>query len=107
MTDQAENPENASEGEDLETVPVMAVKRRGGDMEIATRGHGWPSEIPTEDGHESWMNAMDAIKYAVDLTDADRGEQVGEMTVDPDTREVTNWNLKEDYRVGEDGDRDD
>jgi len=97
---------NDGEREELDTIPVVAIKRRRGDLEIATRGHGWPSEIPTVEGHDSWTDAMNAMKDVVNLTDAERGDQVGEMAADPDTREVHGWTVSEDYRA-EDGEKDD
>jgi len=83
---------------ELELLPLRVIPKAHGGNQVGTRGHGWPWHTPDADANRSLNEAMEEVKEVVDLTDAELGDQVGTLTVEEETRMVTDWDLEEQYR---------
>lgn len=104
MADELAGDENDDEdgearcdgGRETDDVPVFAVRRnpRGGTLDVAARGYGFPSNDPvSEDAHETFVDALGNIRDAVDFDAVDTDDRVGTLTVDENTREVLEFEL--------------
>ena len=85
---------------DVESIPLRVIPKGRGGVQVGTRGHGWPWHNPDAEANRSLNEALEEVREAVDLTNAELGDQIGTLTVEEETRKVTGWKLKKQYRDG-------